>query len=242
MKILVTGASGKLGQAICSKLLINKNEVVGFDLEAPVLKNELYNHVIGNLTDQVLLKSALSNCDVVIHSAVSIGIDYNKQPDLAFETNVYGTYVLYKTLRELSIQKAILLSSAPVDKNFPNSNEAYKWTSNNGQDHTYDLTKRLQEEIAQEYSETFKIQTVILRIGHVVDGPKNENLDGESLSGFSYCSGGWVDKNDIANACFLALQYTKTDIFNVIGSQQAETPFNIGRTIEALGWKPKYQF
>lgn len=242
MKIFVTGSASRLGEAISLKLIENGFLVTGFDSNESNLQHDLYNHVIGDIQNKSQLLEKLTDCDFVIHSAVYKG-DYNKNINVALQVNVIGTANLYECVRHFNKAKIILLSSAPVDKDFPNTNP-FAWKSDPGNDHIYDLTKRLQEEIAHDYFETYMIPTTILRLGHVVDGKTNTDLEGNLLNELKYCLGGWVDYQDVSEAVLLALRYdtSRFEIFNIIGSEHQKDPFNIKLTIEKLGWKPVFRF
>jgi nucleoside-diphosphate-sugar epimerase len=232
MKFFITGAAGSLGSAICAKLIADHHKVVGFDLADSPLQNSHYHHITGNLVDRSLISASLNDCDCIIHTAIFKG-DYDQNSTAAFSVNVEGTFNIYDAIKNTKT-KAVLISSAPVDKNPPNS--PLNWKSHSSEDHTYDLTKRLQEEIARDYYETFGVPTIILRMGHIVD--ENNMIDP------NYCVGGWVEQSDAVLACVLAANYTKTnfDIFNVIGSYQAHAPYDIKRTMDALSWQPIYLF
>lgn len=242
LKFFITGSAGNLGQAICSFLIEEGHEVIGFDLVDSNFKNRNYKHFKGDINNPLQLMSALKDCNCVIHSAIFKG-DYKKDLNPAFESNILGTFNIYECIRSIGKIKVVLLSSAPVDKQTPINNPLL-WKSDAGNDHTYDLTKRLQEEIARDYAETFNIPTIILRLGHVVDGKNGTDLKGMPLNKLNYCLGGWVDKQDVASASFLAAMYNSSnfEIFNIIGSKQIEDPFDIKRTIDKLGWRSYYNF
>lgn len=242
MKIFVTGSASRLGKAISINLIENGFSVIGYDSNVSDLQHDLYTHVIGDIQNKSLLLKTLTDCDCVIHSAV-YKRDYNKNLNVPLQVNVIGTINLYECVRHLNIAKIILISSAPVDKDFPNDNP-FAWRSDTGNDHIYDLTKRLQEEIAHDYFETYMIPTTILRLGHVVDGTNNTDLEGTSLNELKYCLGGWVNYQDVSQAVLLALRYdtSRLEIFNIIGSEHQKDPFNIKLTIEKLGWKPLFRF
>lgn len=242
MRFLVTGSTGKLGKAICLKLIENGHFVTGCDLTPSDIKHESYHHIVGDIKDKSSLINKLNAIDCIIHSAVYKG-DYDRNLPAAFDTNVLGTLNLYECAREKNVAKIILLSSAPVDKPFP-VNNPFDWQSNSGSDHLYDLTKRLQEEIANDYFETFQFNTLVLRLGHIVNGRLNTDLESNSLKDVKYCLGGWVDLEDAAEAIFLGTQYDHSsfEILNIIGSETKQDPFDIKQTIAKLGWNPIHRF
>lgn len=242
MKIFVTGAASKLGKIVCSMLNDEGHFVVGFDLVNSTYQHENYLHIMGDLAQKAELVSALDDCKCIIHSAVYVG-NYNDNLNKALEANILGTINLYECAKDLKISKFILFSSAPVDKD-ASITDPLKWISHSGNDHLYDLTKRLQEEISRDYTETFNISTIILRFGHIVNGKANSDLDGKPLTNLKYCLGGWIDCHDAAAAVDAAVKYNDSnfEIFNIIGSYQKEDLFDIKNTIQKLNWRPKYRF
>jgi len=242
LKIFVTGAASKLGKTVCSMLIDEGHFVIGFDLVNSDYQHENYHHVKDDLTKKSKLVTALNDCKCIVHSAVYVG-SYNDNLNRALETNILGTINLYECAKDLKIPKFILFSSAPVDKDVPIS-DSLKWISHSGNDHLYDLTKRLQEEIARDYAETFDISTVILRLGHIVNGKTNSDLDGKPLKNLKYCLGGWIDCHDAAAAVDAAVKFngSNCEIFNIIGSYQTEDLFDIKNTTQKLDWRPKYRF
>lgn len=64
MKVLVTGSSGHLGEALVRCYRAAGQPVVGMDL-----KPSAYTDVVGTITDAALVRDALHQVDVVIHTA-----------------------------------------------------------------------------------------------------------------------------------------------------------------------------
>src|SRR5690242_1456625 len=84
-----------------------------------------------------------------------------------FSTGSFGAARLHAGRR------VVLMSSASVHlpHDRPRKVRATAdWTSASGEDHLYDLTKRIQEEIARDFCWTFGMDAVVLRAGHIVDG------------------------------------------------------------------------
>ena len=242
MKVLVTGSAGKIGNQIANLLLENNNIVNGIDICPSLISHSNYSHFEVDLGCKQHLLDEFENCEMVVHSAIAINMDYEQEFSKAVETNIVGTVNLYKNALKSDFKKVVLLSSAPVDKEFPNPANSYDWKSSPSDDYLYDLTKRLQEEIAKDFYETYGIRTLILRIGHVVDGANEKTLDGNPLKGSDYCEGGWVDIGDVAQAVYSGIRNHKNLTLNVIGSKQAFLPFQIEHTTKEIGWEPSYTF
>jgi nucleoside-diphosphate-sugar epimerase len=81
-------------------------------------------------------------------------------PQTPFSMNVQGTYNVFDAARREDASKVVVLGSAPVhlmplDGSKVDARSALHATA--GSDHLYDLTKRLQEEIARDFCETYSM-------------------------------------------------------------------------------------
>ena len=87
MKILVTGSSGHLGEALVRTLRKNSTDVVGVDL----LPSEFTSNV-GSIVDRPFVKSCMRGVDAVIHTATLHKphvITHSRQSFV--DTNITGT-------------------------------------------------------------------------------------------------------------------------------------------------------
>lgn len=91
MKILITGASGRVGRAIYVRLC-REHSVIGLD-QAPSSRAD----VVASLGDEPALRSALRGVDAVIHTAGLHAPHVGHHSDAAFEEiNVQGTATLLR--------------------------------------------------------------------------------------------------------------------------------------------------
>jgi nucleoside-diphosphate-sugar epimerase len=179
MRVLVTGAAGRRFLSHTLQVLANIHSIVGLDLSEVGDLPDSVDWVTGDVADRALVSSATS-------------------ADGAFPTNVVGTYNVFDCARQHGVRRVILLSQAPVHFSTDNATRPV-WRSSSGPDHLYDLTKRLQEEIARDFSEMFGLELVVIRWGHVVDAVAGVDPDGNSLADADYCRDGWVCCHDVAN-------------------------------------------
>ena len=168
-------------------------------------------------------------------------------PKMAFSTNVLGTYNVFEAARRQEVSKVVLMGSAPVHLAPLESGRVDARTrlpTSAGGDHLYDLTKRLQEEIARGFCETYEMEVVVLRAGHVVDGINGVDAKGTPLGELQYCRGGWVCRHDLAEACLKALSFDAKGYhaFHIIGSRESRDHLDIERTEEKLGFRPRVTF
>lgn len=244
MRILVTGAFGWTAISIIQALQQAKHSIIAFDLPTATVSDSikpLLNQIIlGDISNFEHVNNAVEEIDAIVHLAVAVGDTDYENPEIPFAVNVRGTYNVFEAARTHKIQRIALTSSAPVHLHHTSNTKMCAladWKSDNGHDHLYDLTKRLQEEIARDYCQTFGMNAVTLRVGHIVDGKMEVDPDGEPLSTLTYCRGGWVCRYDLAAACAKALELDANgyNAFHVIGDLRALPYFDIERTEEYLG-------
>ena len=90
MRVLVTGSSGHLGEALCRVLAADGVEAVGVDtLPSP------YTTIVGSVADRPTVRRAIAGADAVVHAATlhkpHVGSDLRQE---FVDTNVTGTVVL----------------------------------------------------------------------------------------------------------------------------------------------------
>jgi len=88
--ILVTGASGLVGTALCKALKMAGNECIGLDLRDSA-------DLCGNVCNSEDLSAALNGCEGIIHLAAVSRVVWGEQdPTLCHQTNVEGTRTVIK--------------------------------------------------------------------------------------------------------------------------------------------------
>lgn len=248
MRILLTGVSGRTAEPIVHTLSAAGHQLVGFDRlpPSPAIQALLQHFIQGDIGHSDEIVSAAAGCEAILHLAVAVGDNDYTQPEIPFATNVKGAYNIFEAARRSKSGRVLLTSSAPVHLTHTNPvlDAQRPLPVSTGEDHLYDLTKRLQEEIGRSYSETFGLATIVLRLGHIVNGAQQTTLDGQPLTQLNYCRGGWVDRTDVAQACLQALTAPVKGYhaLHIIGAYQAYEQYNIGRTEEILNMHFQHRF
>jgi len=180
----------------------------------------------------------------VVHLAIAVGEGDYAQPETPFRTNVLGTYNVFEAARRNNIRRVVLISSAPVHLPPETIDSSTAWKSDSGEDHLYDLTKRLQEGIARDYAETFDMDAIVLRAGHIVDAREGRDPRGRSLEELHYCRGGWVCRHDLAAAVEQALEAPLRgfQLYNIIGTGSARGRFEVEHAETQLGFTIQERF
>jgi NAD dependent epimerase/dehydratase len=125
-KILITGADGFIGSHLAEELVKQ-----GFNVRAFVFYNSFnswgwLDHAEdsikksldvfpGDIRDPHGVKTAMKDCDVVLHLAALIAIPYSyHSPDTYVDTNIKGTLNILQAARELEVKKVIHTSTSEV--------------------------------------------------------------------------------------------------------------------------------
>ncbi len=122
--ILITGASGEIGQALISSLAETSSlPILTLDLH-PIPRDlmDVCTHIAGDILDQKLLARLVTEYDfeLVFHLAALLSTRSEFSPELAHQVNVDGTLALLQVAAEQSQRRG-----APVTFIFPSSVAAY---------------------------------------------------------------------------------------------------------------------
>ena len=126
MRILVTGADGFIGSHLTEALVR-----AGYDVRAFVLYNSFnswgwldhcgadvkgkFEVFAGDIRDSNGVRTAMKDCDAVLHLAALIAIPYSyHSPDTYIDTNIKGTLNIVQAARDLSISKVVHTSTSEV--------------------------------------------------------------------------------------------------------------------------------
>ncbi len=167
--ILVTGATGFLGQHICRELANLDFKVVALARDfskAKEILNEFENIEIreGDLNNLSSLENAMNNIDVVIHSAGLVS-DWGN-PETFRKSNVEGTKNLLLIAHSKGIKQFVSISSLGIfgdaDQDKIDENNQLLYTTDN-----YSNSKIGQEFFVKKYCLHNKIPFTIIRPGFI---------------------------------------------------------------------------
>lgn len=124
MKVLITGATGIIGQKLIARLKQIESrfgESKKYQLRILIRKNQNNNFkdsgielAKGDLLDLNSLHQAVSNIDIVVHLA---GITHTNQQNLYYQVNTLGTENLLKVCQDNKVKKFIYISSRSASHN-----------------------------------------------------------------------------------------------------------------------------
>src|SRR4051794_8911093 len=115
MRILITGARGKVGAAAVNALIEAGHEVLGCDLAAPVFEgyDRGAHYVQADLTDAGAAFAVVRGCDAVIHTA-AIPEPTRGAPHTVFRNNLMATFNVAEACVRLGVARLVNLSSETV--------------------------------------------------------------------------------------------------------------------------------
>ena len=173
MKILVTGADGFIGSHLTEALVR-----AGHDVRSFVLYNSFnswgwldhcdddvkgkFEIFSGDIRDPYGVRSAMKDCNAVLHLAALIAIPYSyHSPETYVDTNIKGTLNIVQAARDLGVAKVVHTSTSevygtarfvPITENHPLQGQS-----------PYSASKIGADQIAMSFYTSFDTPVVILR-------------------------------------------------------------------------------
>ena len=174
MRALVTGAGGFLGKALARRLVERGDEVLSFSRGTHRELERLgVRHVTGDLGNEVDIRTAMKDCDVVFHVAAKA--DPWGRYEEYFQTNVIGTRNVVEGCKAMRVPRLVYTSSPCVvfngrSLNGVDESAPYGVRSTSG----YQTTKTMAERLVLA-SNCDTLSTVALR-PHLIWGPGDNHL------------------------------------------------------------------
>lgn len=125
-RILVTGADGFIGSHLTEHLVRSGHQVRAFVLynsfnswgwldECSDEVRQSLDVFAGDIRDPHGVRTAMRDCDVVMHLAALIAIPYSyHSPDTYVDTNIKGTLNVVQAARELGVERVVHTSTSEV--------------------------------------------------------------------------------------------------------------------------------
>ncbi len=185
MKILVTGAAGFIGSALCERLLQRGDQIVGVDdlndyydvslkeaRLARIAEHKGFNFVLMNVADREGMQGlfAQQKPQRVVHLAAQAGVRYSiENPHAYIDSNLVGFINILEGCRHHEVDNLVYASSSSVY----GANTSMPFSVHDNVDHPvslYAATKKANELMAHTYSHLYGLPTIGLRF-FTVYGP-----------------------------------------------------------------------
>ena len=186
------------------------------------------------------MREAAEGQEAIIHAAVTDTVRRNLyQPGdpVPFDVNLRGTYNVLEAGRLAGVHRFVLIAAAETHVEhapgtFVDRNRPYAGTGS-----IYDLTKRLQESIAEWFVHHHGLEIIVLRLGDVVDLDLARTKRDAANWKASIERDGWLHRYDVGEACLRALEipHHGYDVFHLVGAPAAKKKFDVARAEAVLG-------
>ena len=114
MRILVTGARGKVGAATVHRLLRDGHTVTAVDIAPAVFERAReVTYLQADLTDAGHVAAVMPGHDAVVHAAAIAGPQHNP-PHVIFQNNLMATYHVIEAAERAGVRRLVHLSSETV--------------------------------------------------------------------------------------------------------------------------------
>lgn len=172
-KVLVTGAEGFIGSHLTERLVELGAKVTAFVLYnstnswgwletlKPEIKTKI-NIYTGDVRDELSVRQAINDMEVVFHLAALIAIPYSYSAPVSYvDTNIKGTLNILQASKEMNVQKIIHTSTSetygtaqyvPIDEKHPLQGQS-----------PYSASKIGGDMMAESYYRSFNTPVAIIR-------------------------------------------------------------------------------
>ena len=160
-KVLVTGATGFVGSALCGRLRAAGHTVVAAVRRGSGLPDEV---AIGEMSSFTNWRSGLAGCDAVVHLAARVHIMNNTTQDqlaLYRATNTEATLNLARQAAQAGVKRFVFISTIKV--NGEGRDAAYRETDMPAPEDAYAISKWEAEQGLQRIARETGLEVVILR-------------------------------------------------------------------------------
>jgi nucleoside-diphosphate-sugar epimerase len=164
MRILVTGSSGHLGEAIVRTLQYRKTDCIGIDI-----KPSPFTTYAGSITDREFVNNSMKGIDVVLHTATLHKPHVPTHIDQEFiDTNITGTLQLLEAAKKHSVKAFVYTSTTSTfgDMLIPDPNEPAIWVTEETKSipkNIYGVTKTTAEDLCQLFFRNHGLPCLILK-------------------------------------------------------------------------------
>ena len=166
MKLLVTGATGFLGQAVCQALAAQADtQVLGTSRLQPAVPGNIPLVAVGDIDSGTDWTAALQGIEVVVHIAARLNLASDTSPDPLAEyrrTNLQGTLSLARQALAAGVRRLIFISSVGVNGSFT-TGTAFDESSQPVPDGDYARSKFEAEEALRALVRGTPMDVVIIR-------------------------------------------------------------------------------
>jgi nucleoside-diphosphate-sugar epimerase len=237
MNLLVTGASGAIGKAVCQALARRGHAVRRFDrtpsagghgdAQAPV------DEVCADIADHGAVLGACAGVEAIVHLAATP--DDAPFPEL-LAPNVVGLFNVLDAAKQAGVRRVVLASSVQVS--WHREGEPRRAASDVIPANHYALTKAWAEQMGEMYARTLPMTVIAARIGWMV-----RDLRGALHMRKAGMARHYISRADISHfmACAIEAPVTGFKTLFAVGPD-GRAAYDLDTAAAAIGYDPQDHF
>jgi UDP-glucose 4-epimerase len=211
MKILVTGSSGHLGEALMRKLRKEKKDVIGIDILPSPFTNQ-----VGSITDKNFVQQCMKGITHVFHVATLHKPHVSSHNEQQFiDTNITGTLNLLAESAKNDVSSFIFTSTTSTfgDALTPGPDEPAAWITEEVvpiPKNIYGVTKNAAEDLCQLFHRNHKLPCLVLKTSRFFPEEDDDRQIASTYTDSNIKANEYlyrrVDTEDVVNAHLLAME------------------------------------
>jgi nucleoside-diphosphate-sugar epimerase len=165
-QVLITGANGFVGSALCAKACTTPLFIKGAVRSAQPLAADVESVVIGAIEGNTDWRNVLQGVNVVVHLAARVHVmhDHTADPLAEFrKVNVDGTLNLARQAAQAGVQRFVFISSIKVNGESTPLGQPFHADDNPMPVDAYGISKREAEEALRQLASDTGMEVVIIR-------------------------------------------------------------------------------
>lgn len=166
MKVLVTGASGWVGRALCERLLLEGVSVSAALRSAVPMLPGCEVVQVGAIDEQTDWRAALADVDLVIHLAARVHVMNERAADPLTEfrrVNVQGTLALFRQTALTGVRRFVFVSSVKVNGESSLPGQPFSEVDTPQPQDAYGISKFEAEQGLQQLAHETGVELVVIR-------------------------------------------------------------------------------
>jgi len=212
MKILVTGSSGHLGEALVRTLREQAHEVVGLDI-----RESAFTSHVGSISDRACVRRCMTGVEVVLHAATlhKPHVATHSRQDF-IDTNITGTLNLLEEAVAAGVKSFVYTSTTSVfgDALAPPPGAPAAWVTEDVvpvPKNIYGVTKAAAEDLCQLFHRNQRLPCIVLRTSRFFPEEDDDRTVREAYADDNAKANEYlhrrVDVEDVVSAHLLAVRH-----------------------------------
>ena len=244
MKVLVTGAAGRVGTVVCGELL-RHHDLRQMDVQ-PV--SDFDGDVIqGSVADWATVRRAVQGMDAVVHMAIHNPDESRREEHEDYMQNdiavsVQGTDLLLHASKQAGVKRFVYTSSLNVySARYPKAGEFLSDSDETLSGEHYGTMKWLAEELCRHYGMQQGLSTIVLRFNTVTFTESWLEQNRDSKHPHASCTR--VHVEDVARAVRLAVENQNLPWGRcLVSGANPEKRYDTTTADKLIGFRARYGF